>query len=79
MSPTRLAEGIERIGPVFSQLYGQTEGYPISVLRRAEHADPTLAGSCGVPVSTSRSPSSTRRATRSTPGSPARSARAARR
>lgn len=52
MSPTRLAEGLERIGPVFSQLYGQTECYPISVLRRAEHADPTLEGSCGVPIST---------------------------
>jgi len=25
MSPSRLVEGIERIGPVFSQLYGQTE------------------------------------------------------
>jgi fatty-acyl-CoA synthase len=52
MSPTRLAEGIDRIGPVFSQLYGQTECYPISVLRRGEHADPTLEGSCGVPIST---------------------------
>ena len=29
MSPTRLVEGIERIGPVFSQLYGQTECYPV--------------------------------------------------
>jgi fatty-acyl-CoA synthase len=52
MSPTRLAEGITRIGPVFSQLYGQTECYPISVLRRGEHADPALEGSCGVPIST---------------------------
>jgi fatty-acyl-CoA synthase len=52
MSATRLAEGLERIGPVFSQLYGQTECYPISVLRRAEHADPSLEGSCGVPIST---------------------------
>ena len=25
MSPTRLVEGIERVGPVFAQLYGQTE------------------------------------------------------
>lgn len=25
MSATRLVEGLERIGPVFSQLYGQTE------------------------------------------------------
>jgi fatty-acyl-CoA synthase len=52
MSPTRLAEGIERIGPVFAQLYGQTECYPISVLRRADHADPSLQGSSGVAVDT---------------------------
>ncbi|MEN3299284.1 AMP-binding protein [Pseudonocardia sp.] len=52
MSPSRLVEGMERIGPVFSQLYGQTECYPISVLRRADHADPSLMGSCGIPVST---------------------------
>lgn len=52
MAPRRLAEGLDRIGPVFSQLYGQTECYPISVLRRADHADASLAGSCGVPVST---------------------------
>jgi len=37
MSATRLVEGLDRIGPVFSQLYGQTECYPISVLHRAEH------------------------------------------
>ena len=37
MSPSRLVEGIERIGPVFGQLYGQTECYPVSVLRKAEH------------------------------------------
>jgi len=54
MSPTRLVEGMDRIGPVFSQLYGQTECYPISVLRRADHdpATPELLGSCGIPVST---------------------------
>ncbi|MDF1719563.1 MAG: AMP-binding protein [Minwuia sp.] len=51
MSPTRLVEGIERIGPVFGQLYGQTEGYPISVLRKADHdpARPELFASCGHP------------------------------
>ncbi|MEM7252934.1 MAG: AMP-binding protein [Pseudomonadota bacterium] len=49
MSPTRLSEGLERIGPVFSQLYGQTECYPISVLPRAAHsaAEPELMASCG--------------------------------
>jgi fatty-acyl-CoA synthase len=54
MSPTRLTEAIERIGPVFSQLYGQTECYPISLLRKADHdsARSDLFASCGVPVST---------------------------
>ena len=53
MSPTRLTEAIERIGPVFSQLYGQTECYPISLLRKAEHdrARPELFASCGTAVS----------------------------
>lgn len=52
MSPTRLVEAIERVGPVFSQLYGQTECYPISLLRKADHdvTDPDLFSSCGSPV-----------------------------
>jgi fatty-acyl-CoA synthase len=52
MSPARLQEGLQRIGPVFSQLYGQTECYPISVLRKGDHdpARPELFASCGVPV-----------------------------
>ena len=52
MSPTRLVEALERIGPVFSQLYGQTECYPIAVLRKGDHdkARPELFASCGVPV-----------------------------
>jgi fatty-acyl-CoA synthase len=51
MSPSRLVEGIERIGPVFSQLYGQTECYPVSVLRKADHdpRTPELFLSCGFP------------------------------
>ncbi|MBT7756261.1 MAG: AMP-binding protein, partial [Rhodospirillaceae bacterium] len=51
MSPTRLLEGLERIGPVFCQLYGQTEGYPLTVLRRADHNkdDPDLFAACGNP------------------------------
>ena len=51
MSPTRLVEGLERIGPVFSQLYGQTECYPVSVLSRADHdaRRPELFASCGFP------------------------------
>ncbi len=50
MSPTRIEEGIERMGPIFAQLYGQSECYPIAVLRRDEHCDPRLVGSCGSPV-----------------------------
>ena len=52
MSPSRLVEGIERIGPVFSQLYGQTECYPVSVLRKADHNPntPELLLSCGFPI-----------------------------
>jgi len=52
MAPSRLIEGIERIGPVFSQLYGQTECYPISVLRKADHdpKQPDLFLSCGFPI-----------------------------
>jgi fatty-acyl-CoA synthase len=52
MSPSRLVEGIERIGPAFSQLYGQTECYPVSVLRKADHdpKTPELFLSCGFPI-----------------------------
>ena len=52
MSPSRLVEGIERIGPVFSQLYGQTECHPVSVLRKADHDPkaPELLLSCGFPI-----------------------------
>lgn len=53
MSPSRLVEGIGRIGPVFSQLYGQTECYPVSVLRKKDHdpKTPELFLSCGFPIS----------------------------
>ena len=53
MSTSRLVEGMERIGPVFSQLYGQTECYPVSVLRKADHdpKTPDLFLSCGFPIS----------------------------
>jgi fatty-acyl-CoA synthase len=52
MSPTRLVEALEKFGPVFSQLYGQTECYPISALAKADHSakDPDRLLSCGVPV-----------------------------
>ncbi|CAM2813810.1 AMP-binding protein [Prescottella defluvii] len=53
MSPTRLAEGLDRFGPVFAQMFGQTECYPISFLRTGDHRveHPELLGSCGVPLS----------------------------
>ena len=53
MSPSRLIEGIQRIGPVFAQLYGQTEGYPLTYLSKADHdpARPERFASCGVAVS----------------------------
>ncbi|WP_207538800.1 AMP-binding protein [Sabulicella rubraurantiaca] len=55
MAPTRLAEGLERIGPVFSQLYGQSECYPIASLPREDHdpARPELLAACGFPAAAS--------------------------
>jgi fatty-acyl-CoA synthase len=52
MSPNRLEEGIGRFGRVFSQLYGQSECYPISVLRKEEHDPqrPDSLLSCGYPA-----------------------------
>ncbi|MBS9375495.1 AMP-binding protein [Rhodococcus sp. B50] len=53
MSPSRLREGIERLGPIFFQFYGQSEcGMTISVLRKEEHLadDPGRLASCGRPV-----------------------------
>ena len=54
MSPARLAEGIGRLGPVFMQLYGQTEAPNcITALRRRDHdpvAHPQRLASCGVPI-----------------------------
>lgn len=53
MSPSRLAEGIERLGSIFFQFYGQAEcPMTISVLRREEHlvGDPDRLATCGRPV-----------------------------
>lgn len=53
MSPTRLAEGIERLGPIFFQYYGQAEcPMTITVLRQEEHRvdDPDRLATCGRPV-----------------------------
>jgi len=53
MSPVRLAEARERIGPVFSQIYGQTESAGIgTVLPKAAHETASLEqlASCGRPT-----------------------------
>ncbi len=53
ISPARLKEAIERIGPVFFQFYGQAEcPMAITVMRKAEHDvnDPRRLASCGRPV-----------------------------
>jgi len=49
MSPARLEEALQRIGPVFSQLYGQSECYPIAALPKADHdpSRPHLLAACG--------------------------------
>ena len=52
MSPTRLAEGIEKWGPVFYQIYGQAEApMVVSHLKRADHdlSKPERLASCGRP------------------------------
>jgi fatty-acyl-CoA synthase len=53
MAPARLAEGIRRFGPIFMQLYGQTEAPSlISYLEKSGHRldDPQSLSSCGVPL-----------------------------
>ena len=54
ISPERLKQAIQRIGPVFSQLYAQTECTPIAILRRADHDldDPSSLEACGYPMAT---------------------------
>jgi fatty-acyl-CoA synthase len=53
ISPARLAHAVRRFGPVFIQLFGQTEApNVIAVLRKADHVPERLdrLASCGVPV-----------------------------
>jgi len=57
MGTERLVEGLERFGPVFAQLYGQTEApNQLTVLRKDDHAEAIRTGdltplsSCGRPV-----------------------------
>jgi fatty-acyl-CoA synthase len=52
ISPARLKEAIERIGPVFAQFYGQAEApMALTYLRKSEHdiTDPRRLASCGRP------------------------------
>lgn len=52
ISPVRLREAIQRIGPVFSQFYGQAEApMVISTLRKRDHDinDLNRLASCGLP------------------------------
>ncbi|MEO6092387.1 MAG: AMP-binding protein [Novosphingobium sp.] len=54
ISPTRLKEAIERIGPVFQQFYGQAEApMAIAILKKHEHdtSDLRRLASCGRPTS----------------------------
>lgn len=53
MNPNRLEEAIRRLGPVFMQLYGQSEAPNfLTRLRREDHdvSQPGLLASCGQPV-----------------------------
>ncbi len=53
MSPTRLAEGIEKWGPIFFQCYGQSEApMVLAHLKKADHdlAHPERLASCGRPT-----------------------------
>ena len=53
ISPARLREAIERIGPVFAQFYGQAEApMCITYFRKADHdvSNLTRLASCGKPV-----------------------------
>lgn len=53
INPTRLAEGIERWGPIFFQCYGQSEApMALSHLKKADHdlSKPERLASCGRPT-----------------------------
>lgn len=52
ISRQRLIEGIGRVGPVFCQLYGQSECSPMTALRKEDHdlSQPALMDACGFPL-----------------------------
>jgi len=58
IAPARLADALRRFGPVFMQLYGQTEApNAITALRRADHdpqRHPQRLASCGLPIGASQ-------------------------
>ncbi|SOD74064.1 fatty-acyl-CoA synthase [Jatrophihabitans sp. GAS493] len=51
MNPSRLAEGLERFGPIFAQVYGQSEApMVVTYFSRADHLGPaSRLTSCGRP------------------------------
>ncbi|QIK66305.1 AMP-binding protein [Nocardioides sp. HDW12B] len=50
INPTRLAEGVERFGPIFAQYYGQSEApMVITYLAKADHLRRDKLASCGRP------------------------------
>jgi fatty-acyl-CoA synthase len=50
VAPARLAEAIDRFGPLFMQEYSLSEATPACVLRREEHLEADLLSSCGRPI-----------------------------
>ena len=56
VAPARMREAIARFGPIFMQLYGQSEApMCVSVLRKRDHlVDEARLGSCGLPIFTSQ-------------------------
>lgn len=53
ISPPRLKEAVEALGPVFMQVYGQTEAlFGVTIFRKEEHdlSQPERLSSCGRPL-----------------------------
>jgi len=49
--PDALQRALACLGPVLLQIYGMSEcPFPITTLRKADHLDPALQGSCGAPT-----------------------------
>lgn len=54
ISPDRLGQAMDLVGPVFAQIYAQAECTPIAILSKEHHdrGDPASLQACGTPVST---------------------------